>query len=402
MQRQFNLLGLLLTLSLLVSTLYSCSQDEKRAFYPSETPSLDTCYAKGVSGAVAGILLDKGNKKEYLVLAGGANFPHKPASEGGQKVYYKQIYAYDLSQANAEWIEVGTLPQTNAYAGFMTYNNTLYLAGGTGLVGASDRTYQIELENGKAIIKELPRLPYSVTGAKLMRIKEKFYLLGGSDNGQLSNKMLSLKADSKTWQEEKPYPAEPFIKTIVISNQKNIYLWGAFNKALDKDSKLAVNNTFFIYDTDKGSWYRSNYINGQEGAIEQMPCFGGGMAYYNDKSKELVFLGGVNKERFLAALQRVEAIKKAKEENNQELLIQYKEEVKDYLEQAVKWHAFNQKAYSYALEDNTLDSFHQKGKAKESFARADACLIKHGDRFLIIGGELKPGIRTKQISVHKQ
>ncbi len=401
-QRQFNLLSLLLILSLLISTLYSCGQRENAVYFPNETPTLDSAYARGVSGAIAGVLLDDEHNKEYLILAGGANFPNKPASEGGQKVYYNQIYAYDLSSSNSKWTQIGVLPEANAYAGFIVHNNALYLVGGSSPKGASDRAYQIKIKANKAFIKELPHLPYKSSGAKLLHLKDRFYLLGGTENGTISNKMLSLKEGATKWQEEKPYPAEAFIKTVAVSNQESIYLWGAFNKSLSRGNELSVNNSFFIYNREKAIWEERSYINGQDGMIEQMPCFGGGMAYYNDKSDEIVFLGGVNKEHFLPALKRVEAINKAKKEDNQELLSKYKEEVRDYLEQAIKWHAFNQKAYSYDLKDNALDYFYQKGKAKESFARADACLVQHRDKFLIIGGELKPGIRTRQISMHNQ
>ncbi len=397
MKKKLILTAVLLSLAFVTFRLINVKE---KLHYPSETPTLDTAYAKGVSGAVAGILLDEANQKEYLLLAGGANFPHKPAAEGGKKVFYNQIYAYDLSVPNGAWIQLDTLPEANAYAGFTTHNNALYLVGGTNPKGASNKSYQITIQSGKAIIQELPTLPYTVSGAKLLRREKEFFLLGGSHDGQLSNKMLSLKDNGAKWQEAPAYPAEAFIKTLAVSDQKNIYLWGAFNKTPDKDRELAVNNTFFIYNPEKATWFKSTYINGNDGAMEAMPCFGGGMAYYNKQKNEIVFLGGVNKERFLPALKRVEAINTAKAEHNQKLLNQYTEEVRDYLKQPITWHAFNQEAYSYAINGNDLISFDKMNNPQESFARADACLIKHKAKFLIIGGELKPGIRTRQISLH--
>ncbi len=390
-----GLIALLLCLTFVIIRLFNMTEQKENLHYPDETPSLDSCYAKGVSGAVAGILFDETSKKEYLILAGGANFPHKPASESGKKVYYNQIYAYDLSQANAEWIEVGILPQANAYAGFTSYNNALYVVGGASSNGASDRAYQIKLQNKKAIIKELPRLPYKFTDAKLIRFKEQFYLLGGSTNGVMSNKMLSLKDKSKTWQEEKAYPHSPYLKTLAISDKDYLYLWGSFpHEEYGRAEEFLDSPYLHKYNPNTKEW-ESDAIEDDE--LSYLPSFGGGMAYYNEKEDVLVFLGGVNKERFLPALKRGEALAKALKENDESLIKQYKKEIKDYLNQPVTWHNFNQKAYRF----NKQELYFEQGASKKAFARADACLVKHGNQFLIIGGELKPGIRTRQISIHQ-
>lgn len=49
-------------------------------------PDGESGYALGVSGCYAGKLGD------FLLMAGGCNFPDKPVSEGGIKHYYKGIY----------------------------------------------------------------------------------------------------------------------------------------------------------------------------------------------------------------------------------------------------------------------------------------------------------------------
>ncbi len=395
MKKKVGLIALSLCFVVLIIRLVDMKKQKDNLHYPSETPSLDSCYAKGVSGAIAGVLLDEKQGKEYLLVAGGANFPHKPASESGKKVYYNQIYAYDLSQANGEWIEVGTLPETNAYAGFTTYDNALYFVGGTGSNGASDRAYQIRLQDEKTIIEELPRLPYKLTDAKLVRFKEQFYLLGGNANGVMSNKMLSLKDKSKMWQEEKPYPHSPYLKTLAVADKDFLYLWGSFpHEEYGRDEEFLDTSYLHKYNPDSNEW-ESDAIEDDE--LSYLPSFGGGMAYYNEMKDAIVLLGGVNKERFLPALKRGDALAKAQKENDENLIKQYKKEIKDYLNQSITWHSFNQKAYCF----NKQELCFEQEASKETFARADACLVKHGNQFLIIGGELKPGIRTRQISIHK-
>ncbi len=395
MKKKLGLVALLLCLTFIIIRLIDMNEKKESLHYPSETPSLDTCYAKGVSGSVAGILLDEDSKKEYLILAGGANFPHKPATEGGQKVYYNQIYAYELSNATAEWIEIGRLPETNAYAGFTTHNNALYLVGGSKQGGASDRAYQIKVQDEKAIIKELPRLPYTATGAKLVRIKGEFYLVGGSVNGQMSNKMLSLKDSSTQWQEEAPYPHSPYLKTLAVCDKDYLYLWGSFpHEEYGRDEEFLDSPYLHKYNPNTKQWI-SDAIEDDE--LSYLPSFGGGMTYYNEIKDAIVFLGGVNTKRFLPALKRGDALAKAKAENNEALIKQYKKEIKEYLNQPIAWHSFNQKAYRFKKEE----LYFELEAEDTTFARADAALVKHRDKFLIIGGELKPGIRTRQISVHK-
>ncbi len=395
MKKKLSLVALLLCLTFIIIRLFEMKDKKDNLHYPSETPSLDTCYAKGVSGAVAGILLDEESQKEYLILAGGANFPHKPASKGGQKVYYKQIYAYDLSSPNGEWTEVGTLPKRNAYAGFMTYNNTLYLAGGSSQEGASNKAYQIRFLNGKISINELPRLPYTVTGAKLVCFEDEFYLLGGANNGKMSNKMLSLKEHSTQWQEEACYPHSPYLKTLAVCDKNYLYLWGSFpHEEYGRDEEFLDSSYLHKYPPQTKQWI-SDAIDDDE--LSYLPSFGGGMTYYNEAKDAIVLLGGVNTRRFLPALRRGDALAKAKAEHNEILIKQYKEEIKDYLNQPITWHSFNQKAYRF----NKEELYFQAEAEDSTFARADACLVKHGNQFLIIGGELKPGIRTRQISVHQ-
>ena len=130
-------------LLLVVGTSYSTihAQEEVRIF-KSKTPQLDSAYAKGVSGHIAGELLPG-----QLVMAGGCNFPDRPAREGGAKRYYSEIYLADYldamyaaceakaSELDMGWKLVGHLPQPTAYAAFQQYFGQLIVAGGQSEAG---------------------------------------------------------------------------------------------------------------------------------------------------------------------------------------------------------------------------------------------------------------------------
>ena len=66
---------------------------------------------QAVSAPFAGVSGD------YLLLAGGCNFPDVPASEGGVKQYYTAVWA---KQADQAWRCVGSLPEETAYGASIT------------------------------------------------------------------------------------------------------------------------------------------------------------------------------------------------------------------------------------------------------------------------------------------
>ena len=85
--------------------------------------------------------------------------------------------------------------------------------------------------------------------------------------------------------------------------------------------------------------------------------------------------GGVNKDIFLQALQ---GIHKGKE----------------YLSRPVEWYQFNRKLLKY---DTKEDKWTVLGDYEQG-ARAGAAMVSDGSSYYIINGELKPGIRTKDIN----
>ena len=82
--------------------------------------------------------------------------------------------------------------------------------------------------------------------------------------------------------------------------------------------------------------------------------------------------GGVNKDIFLAALQRPE---------------------KDYLLHPVEWYKFNDRVLVYNMNQNIWQEITRTPRV----ARAGASLAGGDKTYYNINGELKPGIRTSEI-----
>ncbi len=103
-------------------------------------------------------------------MAGGCNFPDRPAREGGAKRYYSEIYIADYlgavhlacetkaSELDMGWKLVGHLPHPTAYAAFQLYDDQLIVAGGQSAAGDLSDAYIIQLGSG---VISTPRLSFS-------------------------------------------------------------------------------------------------------------------------------------------------------------------------------------------------------------------------------------------------
>ena len=398
-------------LLLAVGTSYGTihAQEEVRIF-KSKTPQLDSAYAKGVSGHIAGELLPG-----QLVMAGGCNFPDRPAREGGAKRYYSEIYLADYldamyaaceakaSELDMGWKLVGHLPQPTAYAAFQQYFGQLIVAGGQSEAGELRDAYIMELSNSLGVeIIPLPSLPEPRSGMASALIGDVLYLIGGRVNGKLSNTVLSLdlRRPQKEWREETPYPHSPFLKLVAMTNQDEsdtssgvpyLSVMGSFTGVDEPDQRVQADVTYMTYTPQTKQW--QTYKIAPDDPIAAYG-FGGGYASGCDAS----FSGGVRADLFVTALQREKDLKAAKAKGNRRLVKRLQAEQRAYLSHDPAWYGFCSDWYSF-------DKSRGRGEAKSEFhfdGRADAVYL---DRYscamagMLIGGETMPGVRTSRIII---
>ena len=403
-----RLVGLLL---LVVGGSYGTSQSqEDYRIFEAKTPQLDPDYAKGVSGHIAGE-----PRLGQLVMAGGCNFPDRPAREGGAKRYYSEIYTADYlgavhlacetkaSELDMGWKLVGHLPHPTAYAAFQRYDDKLIVAGGQSAAGDLSDTYIIQLSDSLGVeITPLPSLPEPRSGMASALIENVLYLIGGRVNGKLSNTVLSLDLNSpqKEWREETPYPHSPFLKLVAAihlyergSSSYVPYLgvMGAFTGVDEPDQRVQADVTYMTYTPQTKQW--QTYKIAPDDPIAAHG-FGGGYALRYEAS----FSGGVRADLFVTALQREKDLKDAKAKGNRRLVKKLQAEQRAYLSHDPAWYGFCSEWYSF-------DRSRGRGEAKSGFhfdGRADAVYL---DRFssmmdgMLIGGETMPGVRTPSIVI---
>lgn len=401
-------MGLLL---LAVGGSYGTSQaQEDYRMFEAKTPQLDPAYAKGVSGHIAGEL-----RPRLLVMAGGCNFPDRPAREGGAKRYYSEIYTADYlgafnlaceakaSELDMGWKLVGHLPHPTAYAAFQLYDDQLIVAGGQSAAGDLSDAYIIQLSDSLDVeITPLPSLPEPRSGMASALIKNVLYLIGGHVNGKLSNTVLSLDLSSpqKEWREETPYPHSPFLKLVATTNLGEystpsyvpcLVVMGSFTGVDEPDQRVQADVTYMTYTPQTKQW--QTYKIAPDDPIAAHG-FGGGYAW----RYEAIFSGGVRADLFVTALQREKDLKDAKAKDNRRLVKKLQAEQRAYLSHDPAWYGFCSEWYSF-------DRSRGRGEAKSGFhfdGRADAVYL---DRFssmmdgMLIGGETMPGVRTPSIVI---
>lgn len=401
----------LMTLFLLaVGGSYGTSQaQEGYRIFEAKTPQLDLAYAKGVSGHIVGEL-----STGRLVMAGGCNFPDRPAREGGAKRYYSEIYIADYlgavhlacetkaSELDMGWKLVGHLPHPTAYAAFQRYDDKLIVAGGQSAAGDLSDAYMIQLSNLlDAEIIPLPSLPEPRSGMASALIEDVLYLIGGRVNGKLSNTVLSLdlKRPQKEWREEMPYPHSPFLKLVAMRNQDEsdpsdvpyLGLMGSFTGVDEPDQRVQADVTYMAYTPQTKQW--QTYKIAPDDPIAAHG-FGGG--YASEYSN--IFSGGVRADLFVTALQREKDLKAAKAKGNRRLVKKLQAEQRAYLSHDPAWYGFCSEWYSF---DKSIGG----GEAKSRFrfdGRADAVYLDRCSSMMdgmLIGGETMPGVRTPSIVI---
>ena len=398
---------LLLVLGTSYGTIHA--QEEVRIF-KSKTPQLDSAYAKGVSGHIAGELLPG-----QLVMAGGCNFPDRPAREGGAKRYYSEIYLADYldamyaaceakaSELDMGWKLVGHLPQPTAYAAFQQYFGQLIVAGGQSAAGDLRDAYIIQLGNRHGMkITPLPSLPEPRSGMASALIGNVLYLIGGRVNGKLSNTVLSLDLSrpQKEWREETPYPHSPFLKLVAATNKGEqghfdyvpyLGVMGSFTGVDEYDQRVQADVTYMTYTPQTKQW--QTYKIAPDDPIATHG-FGGGYASEYSNS----FSGGVRADLFVTTLQREKDLKAAKAKGSHQLVEKLQAEQRAYLSHDPAWYGFCSDWYFF-------DKSTGKGMKTNAFrfdGRADAVYLDgytSAVEGMLIGGEIMPGIRTPSIVI---
>ena len=346
-------------------TAYTMAQNsnpiQRLVGFPTEEQGFD----KGVSACYCGVI------NGYLYIAGGCNFPDKPVAEGGKKRFYKAIYAAKLNADSdrLEWKTVGQMPQPAAYGVSVTYENSLIFVGGNNETGGLTTAIRLRPTATGMQQEALPSLPHALDNMAGAVVGHILYVVGGNCEGVATQKVwsLDLKNTAKQgWKEEPSIPGIARVQPIAAALAGDLLgVWGGFAPKTDsKAAQLAMNGA--SYNAGCGTW---TALPVPTDAIGE-EVFTGGATAIATPQKGVVVVGGVNKDVFLAAINKLP---------------------EGYLLHEPEWYRFNSRVLCY--RDGAWTQLLQH----PSVARA-GCALAYWDGWVyVVGGELKPGIRTPEI-----
>lgn len=319
----------------------------------------------GVSAPFAGIIND------WMIVAGGCNFPDVPAAKGGKKVYYSEIYAINMKEKSKGWKLLGQLPQNMAYGATVLIGDDMCLIGGENENGKFNSAYKLSMdcEAGNVYIETLPSIPECMTNLSGTAIGNDIYITGGmTETDRNSLYRLSALSPDK-WEKLTSYPGNKRIQSILLSNGKNeLYLIGGFQSP-SKKKEAVLSDDILCYNVDKSSWKKLIDLPLDENG-EKRCLVGGSGIVHNDM---LILTGGVNYTIFKNAING-----KAPE---------------GYLEKPVEWYKFNDDVLFYNLKNNTW----YVADDVKGMNKAGGVLLEYEDVLYMICGEIKPGIRCGEI-----
>ncbi len=303
------------------------------------TPEPGISY--GVSGSFGGMM---GNTPIY---AGGCNFPFEdpisvPASS---KTFYQGIY-------NALTHErLGDLPVKTAYGASAQTSRGLVMAGG------STADCWLLTANGELI--SLPNLPAVVDNAYACAVNDTVYIAGGNYAGQASNRLLALDVahPERGWVELTPMPGLPRVQPVMAASNGRLYVWGGFFNSADVKE---VHTEGLSFDPATNAW------SPLPAPAQGVTLSGGSAATLPDG--RIAACGGVNRQIFLDAITCQAA---------------------DYLLHPAEWYQFNPNLYIFDPATLTWSA-----QARPELARAGAAVAVSPQGVLLMGGELKPRVRT--------
>lgn len=336
----------------------------------TETPDREEGIDCGVSAAYAGIA------DGTVIRAGGCNFPSNPMAPGAQKKFYSGIYAIEKTAADISTRLIGHLPEGMAYGCGVTTPKGLAIIGGTDAKGALSSVWMLNVAtDGKAHLTSLPSLPATVDNMAACYADGKIYVAGGNVDGKPSNALfaLDLANTAAGWKQLKSFPGNPRVQPVLAASAATgktlLYMWGGF-AGRGEGREPSLNTDGLCFNPSNGHW---SSLPAPVDAAGEALSTGGGTAV-TLPSGDIMVMGGVNKDVFLAALIN---------------------QAPDYLSHPVEWYRFNSVVSVFSPKTGKWHIVDQTDAAAR--AGAVSTLTADGGEVLLIGGEIKPRIRTADI-----
>lgn len=361
-------------------------------------PPLRVSGNEGVSAPFAGTA----GRHGAVVVAGGCNFPHQPAALGGEKVFYSDIYELVPSGDAGEmtWRRIGRLPYKAAYGVSVSTPEGVVCIGGTdGVSGKSDVLLLHHNAGAKLSIHRLPSLPRALDNMAGAFGGGYIYVAGGQSDGLPSAAAYRLRfPGGKRWERLPDIPGLPRLQpAAAMQNSATglcFYLMGGYTPASSSRSGR-VHTDGVVFDPSTHQWRTVASIR-PSGQADTLAIVGAQAV--SSGCAHIVFMGGVSRRVFEQAINRPYELSKLAGGPLSSTQAAYRAALErqqaEYLKHSPEWYAFNDELLIYHTITDTWVTESRSSK----LARAGAALVKDGTEWLVIGGELKPGVRSSDVT----
>lgn len=327
---------------------------------------------QGVAGAFASVA----ENGEWLIVAGGCNFPDKGPADGGKKVFYKTVFRLNLKNPESGWeILPGELARPAAYG--MSVGD-LWLGG----ENAETKMDTTRLAPFFAPTTTLFPLPAKMDNAAADTLADEtgapvaLIVAGGNTNGAPTNRAWILEKpatdiDTVGWRALPNFPGSPRVQpvggTVKTPRGDAFALVGGF--FFDKEKNLAtLDRAGVIFFPKENRWEKIPPLPSE---ISEAGL--AGASAVEDGRGGLLIFGGVNAKIFKDALENPPP---------------------DYLRRDPAWYKFNADVLRLSF-DADGNAVWEKLATIPATARAGASVVSAGDDTVaLICGELKPGVRA--------
>jgi len=333
--------------------------------------------ALGLAGAIIG------KDQNFLIVAGGSNFPDSMPWVGGKKKYYDDVFVFVQNKSGEFKLHAQSrLPFTIAYSTSASLTDGVVFAGGENENGISKKAFLLKWNETKrnVILHSLPDLPKPLTNASIVASNNKLYVAGGEKRDGVSNDLLVLDLNniSNGWKLLCTIPVE--VSHAVMFKQLDgkhdcLYIVGGRKKRIDSTSVLYANN--WKFDIQTKMWTRKK-------PLPHALSAGAGMAVGENY---LMMFGGDKGKTFHETEELIVSIKNEADASRREKLNEEKIRIQE------THPGFSKEVLLYNTisdEWSTLDSIPFE-------VPVTTTAVKWGNTVVIPGGEIRAGVRSAKI-----
>ncbi|AUC83857.1 sodium transporter [Polaribacter sp. ALD11] len=349
-------------------------------------PSLPAQATTTESLGFAGML--GGAHNGVLLVAGGANFPEGLPWEGGKKVWSKDIYIFE----NDEWrLSSKQLSEPLGYSASINTDQGILCIGGNNATSTSNSVFMLSYNSAskEVEITAYPKLPESLAFSSAVVVDDFVYVVGGKNAERSTNSFYRLDLKKKhSWTKLTDFPGLPrALHTTAIQETKEakkLFVIGGRNEV--KGQKSEALTTYLSYDFKNEVWQDEGTL-----LIDDKPMVLMGASAEVMGSMHIMVYGGSDALLF-DELENI-GLKMGSEQD-----ATVKSELTGRRDAILNNHpGFSKDILAY----NTITKKWFVYDSLSTKIPVTALSFKNNDDFVIVSGEVSPGIRTANVQTFK-